>query len=123
MYNILIIDDEDIIKNMMVRVLKNPGRQIFMASDAQEALECIESNKLDLIILDLVLPGISGMDLLKCFKVMSLHTPVIVLTGLGSEEIVVKVRQVGCEQLLTKPVDIKILRDIVSGILKREPLL
>ncbi|MDD4941402.1 MAG: response regulator [Candidatus Omnitrophica bacterium] len=123
MYNLLIIDDEDIIKNMMTRALKSQGRQILMASDAQEALECIESNKLDLIILDLVLPGISGMDLLKSFKAMRLHTPVIVITGLGSEEIIGKVRQIGCEQLLTKPVDIKLLRDIVSGILKGEPRL
>ena len=100
--NILIVDDEREIADLVELYLKNENYTVFKFYTAQEALHCIDTTELDLAILDIMLPGTSGLDI--CQKIREKHTyPIIMLTEKDTEMDQITGLTLGADDYITKP--------------------
>jgi two-component system response regulator VanR len=99
---ILIVDDEQEIADLIELYLKNENYTVFKFYTAEEALDCIGSTELDLAILDIMLPGISGLSI--CQKIRDKYTyPIIMLTALDAETDKITGLTLGADDYITKP--------------------
>jgi DNA-binding NtrC family response regulator len=102
---VLVIDDESRLRDMLVRSATEMGFKAVAARSAEQAMKLLESegNEIDIVLLDLNLPGMDGMELLEQLKRRWPHTQVIVLTGFGSLEAAKKAIRLDVVDFLTKP--------------------
>lgn len=100
---ILVVDDEPVVCNSVRKILSRYGYLVDESYSAQEALERIEQNRYELVILDLIMPKVSGMEVLKTIKERWPDLRVIVITGYGSVSSAVETIRNGAEEYLTKP--------------------
>ncbi len=115
--SILVIDDEAGIRESLEVLLSLEGYAVKMASDGEQGLRTLEMESFDLVLLDLALPGQSGMDLLPQIKERQPETPVIMITAYGTVENVVEAIRAGAENFVQKPWDNeKLLADIRSAV-------
>ena len=117
---ILIVDDEANIRVSLKEILAQEGYHIVTAHNGQTALTCISSQQFDLVLLDLKLPDMSGIDVLTALRKQSLETVAIVLTAHGSLETSVEALRQGAHDYLFKPCQPAELRESVrKGLLSR----
>lgn len=117
--NILIIEDNaDIAKLVMVN-LRSKQMQVDHAADGRQGLEMALSGKYQLIILDLMLPGMDGMDICRMMRSEKIYTPVLMLTAKTTELDRVLGLEVGADDYLTKPFSVPELVARVNAILRR----
>ncbi|MCY6371651.1 response regulator transcription factor [Clostridium ganghwense] len=116
--SILIIEDDDSIRDILLYSLKNEGYTVSEASNGTDGLELVKYNKFDLIILDLMLPDISGFDICKKISI-EYKIPIIMLTA--RNDIVDKVLglELGADDYITKPFDIREVLARVKVSLRR----
>ncbi|MFC6101620.1 response regulator transcription factor [Olivibacter domesticus] len=96
-------DDEHLRKVLQIRLLKD-GYQVIVATDGQDALDKLSSHFPDLVITDIVMPYISGLEVVKFVKANTeRQVPVIVLSALGQEEIVQEAFLLGADDFIVKP--------------------
>ena len=117
MLKILIAEDEEPIANLIKMNLRRAGYQCTWASDGEKAADLMDTEKFDLLLLDVMLPGINGYELMEYAR--SLELPVIFLTALGSTENKVKGLKMGADDYLTKPFEIVELLARVEAVLRR----
>jgi DNA-binding NtrC family response regulator len=120
--HILIVDDEVNIRNALVTLLEKKGYQAQSVGTAEEALEQLEATSIDLVITDLRMPGISGMEFLRRLKTKWPGTEVVVMTAYGSIETAVDAMRCGAYDYLTKPIDRERFRIVVEKALERHIL-
>ena len=101
--SILVVDDAPQTLEVIRRNLKSKGYQVFTASNAQEAIKIIESAPVDLVITDLKMPEVSGIDLIRHIRENYRDTEVMMITGYPSIESAVEAVKTGAEEYLTKP--------------------
>lgn len=118
---ILVVDDEEDIVELLNISLKREGYSVISADNGEKAIALTRSSKPDLIVLDLMLPGIDGLEVCKTLKSNqeSSSIPVIMLTAKGEESDVVTGLEIGAEDYITKPFSPKILVARIRRILKR----
>jgi DNA-binding response OmpR family regulator len=102
---ILVVDDEEIVRYSLVNILKGQGYDVDGAPSAEKALEFFHGKKYHLVLTDLVLEGMGGLELLENVKVVSPKTLVIVITGYGSIKTAVMALRLGVYDYLLKPCD------------------
>ena len=102
---ILVVDDEEIVRYSLVNILRNNGYDVEDVSSAEEALKFIYEKQYHLVLTDLVLEGMGGLELLENIKVISPRTLVIVITGYGSIKTAVTALRLGVYDYLLKPCD------------------
>ncbi len=100
---ILIVDDEESSRELCRLALQAANRELILCPDAEKALEEIHKGDLDLVVTDMVMPGLSGMDLLERLKAERSETPVLLMSGKGSIPTVVKAMRLGAEDFIEKP--------------------
>ncbi|MGC9397756.1 MAG: response regulator [Anaerolineae bacterium] len=113
---VLVVDDEAFVRKSLDTLLSAHEYNVLKASEAKEALQIMESQLIDLVITDLRMPGIDGLTLLKEIKRRSPKTPVVMLTGQGSMEVVIQALRQGVADFMTKPYD----PDDLLNIVRRE---
>src|SRR3974390_255540 len=119
--SILVIDDEAGIRDSLEVLLTLEGYQVKMAVDGEQGLRCLELENFDLILLDLALPGRSGLELLPLIKERQPELPVIMITAYGTVDNVVEAIRAGAENFVQKPWDNeKLLADIRSAIARHK---
>ncbi|WP_319523133.1 sigma-54 dependent transcriptional regulator [uncultured Desulfosarcina sp.] len=104
--SILIVDDEASILQSLSGLLTDEGFEIITASNGYEALKIIDSESPDLVLLDIWMPGIDGIETLKEIKKNHTTLPVIIITGHGNVETAVKATKLGAFDLIEKPLNI-----------------
>ena len=104
--SILIVDDEPSILQSLSGLLSDEGFDVLTASNGYEALKVIDSESPDLVLLDIWMPGIDGIETLKEIKKDNPFIPVIIITGHGTIETAVKATKLGAFDLLEKPLSI-----------------
>lgn len=119
---ILIIDDEENIRKMLARALEAENYQVETALNGEDGLEKLKENDFDLILLDLKLPGMDGIEILEAMRKQDILVPVLIVTGYGSVESAVQVMKLGAIDYLQKPFKPQDIRDQVSSILKRKEI-
>lgn len=117
MLKILIAEDEEPIANLIKMNLRRAGYHCIWAADGETAADYMEKEKPDLVLLDVMLPGINGYELMDYARTLEL--PVIFLTALGSTENKVKGLKMGADDYLTKPFEIVELLARVEAVLRR----
>lgn len=119
--NILVVEDDLDIKELISFNLANEGHQVFEANDGEVGIDKARNNNPDLILLDLMLPGIQGLDVCRIIKSdqETKEIPIIMVTALGQEEDIVKGLETGADDYITKPFSIKVLIARVNAVLKR----
>ena len=119
--NILVVEDDLDIRELMSFNLQNEGHQVFEAKDGEAGIDKAREKLPDLILLDLMLPGIQGLDVCRIIKSdqETRETPIIMVTALGQEEDIVKGLETGADDYITKPFSIKVLIARVNAVLKR----
>lgn len=115
---ILVIDDDLILQQTIADNLQTLGYEVEVASAAVEGLQKAYGAKPDLIILDVMLPGMDGWQTCQRFREMS-NVPIMMLTALGQEDNVVKGLELGADDYLVKPVTLKELGARVKALLRR----
>jgi len=116
---ILVVDDEPAQLRLAEQVLKNNGYQVIPASSGQESLRMIVDQKPDLVLLDVMMPGIDGWQTCSCVRELT-DIPVIMLTGKRtSEDDIVRGLECGADEYLTKPVGNRELLARVRSALRR----
>ena len=119
--NILVVEDDLDIRELISFNLANEGHQVFKANDGEVGIDKARNNNPDLILLDLMLPGIQGLDVCRIIKSdqETKEIPIIMVTALGQEEDIVKGLETGADDYITKPFSIKVLIARVNAVLKR----
>ena len=101
MFKILVAEDEEPISNLIRMNLKRAGYQVTCAFDGEKAADLMMNENFDLVLLDIMLPGIGGYELTEYAR--DLQFPVIFLTALGSTDNKVKGLKMGADDYITKP--------------------
>ncbi|MDD3427886.1 MAG: response regulator [Caldisericia bacterium] len=119
--NILLIEDDKDISELISYNLKKENFNVITAYDGEEALNLIKDNVIDLIILDLMLPSVSGIDLLKYIKrdEKTKNIPVIIETAKGEENDIVLGLELGADDYVTKPFSPKVLVARIKRLIER----
>ena len=117
MIKILIVDDEKPICDLIDLNLSAAGYFCKSVQDGMKAIECIEREKFDLILLDIMLPGVDGFDIMEYIR--PLKIPVIFITARGDVKDRVKGLRLGAEDYLVKPFDVVELLARVEVVLRR----
>lgn len=115
--NILIIDDDEAIRDSCSQVLKKEGYTVKAAKDGKEGLELFKKEFFHVVLLDLKLPGLDGMEILTKIKEEAPATPVIIITGYASIESAVEAMKKGAFEYLSKPFSPEALRVITKKAL------
>ena len=121
-YQILIADDEPSITVGLAELLELEGYETTTVNDGKEALKQIEEKPFDIALLDLVMPGLDGLQILNEINKTGLSTTVIMISGKGSTETTVKAIKSGAYDYLDKPVDPNRLRTIIAKALEHQSL-
>lgn len=119
--NILIVDDEEDILELLRYNLTKEGYQLTCVTSGEEGLKVARSASPDLVVLDLMLPGVDGLDVCKALKNDSKtkHIPVIMLSAKGEEADIVTGLELGADDYLVKPFSPRVLSARVKSVLRR----
>ncbi|HSB72619.1 MAG TPA: sigma-54 dependent transcriptional regulator [Candidatus Methylomirabilis sp.] len=120
---ILVVDNEPSVRMTLTMLLKGRGHPVQEAGDGRSALDFLRSEAVDLVITDLKMPEVSGLDVLRETKVLSPETEVILLTGHGTIESAVEAMRLGAFDYVTKPFEPSELLHRVRNALERHRLL
>ena len=112
---VLVVDDEPAIREVLEMILQEWGYDVRLASDGAEAKEMVESYDPDVVISDIVMPQLSGLDLLRCLKTGNPNRPVILVTAHASIDLAVESMKQGAQDFITKPMDYPKLRAILKA--------
>jgi two-component system, OmpR family, alkaline phosphatase synthesis response regulator PhoP len=118
---ILVVDDEEDLQELLRYDLTQEGFTVICASSGEEAVEKAGTETLDLILLDLMLPGLDGLQVTKLLKAnpRTQNTPIVMLTARGEETDIVKGLELGAEDYITKPFSKKVLVARLKAVLRR----
>ena len=119
---ILVIEDEPANREAIALLLGNAGYQVKTAESGENALELLKKNAFEVILTDLCLPGVSGIDILKKVKEDSPYTNVILITGKGSAESAVEAMKEGAFDYITKPLHFEKLQVLIAKALEKSRL-
>lgn len=118
MYKILIVDDDQNVRYSFKKLLNNPEYEFYEAENGENAVAQVTAVKPHLVILDIEMPGKSGLDVLKDLKDESPFIPVIIITAYGSGDRVIKAMKYGAYDYVEKPFDIPRLKNLIAEALK-----
>ena len=118
MPNVLVVDDDHTVREVVVSYLRAGGHQVYEAGDGESALASMRDARADLVVLDLMLPGIDGLEVCRKLRETS-EVPIIMLTALGEETDRVVGLKLGADDYVTKPFSPRELVLRVDSVLRR----
>ena len=117
MHKVLVIEDDDTVRDVLRSFLLEKGFEATLAQNGETGLDMLRSEKFDLILTDLVMPGITGMDVLKEVLASKISIPVIVMTAFGTVQTAVEAMRLGAFDYLTKPFNLDELIIVIEKAL------
>jgi two-component system phosphate regulon response regulator PhoB len=118
---ILVVDDEEDILELVRFHLTREGYQVSTAASGEQALKSARAESFDLVVLDLMLPGVDGLEVAKALKkdARTQSTPIVMLTARGEDADIVTGLELGADDYLTKPFSPRVLSARVKAVLRR----
>jgi DNA-binding response OmpR family regulator len=107
MASVLLIDDDEITLSLLRGVLQEAGYEVYTTADGPQGLVICRQRKPDLVLLDLGLPSMNGLEVLRRLRAQDSEVKVVVLTGLGTSEALQVASGYGVSEFLVKPVEIE----------------
>ena len=117
---IIVIDDDVIILQAIKTMLTHKGYSVFATTDAQDALDTLEEEEFDLIISDIMMPYVSGIELLSALKKNQNKVPIIIISALDQQEVILTAFEEGAEDFVKKPIQLDELLIRVSKALNKK---
>ena len=115
MLSILVVDDEQSMRDFLKILLQRDGHQVETAPNGDDALECFKNNNFDLVISDIRMPGMSGLDLLNSIKENSPEIPVIMITAFASPDDAVSAMKNGAFDYISKPFNVDEIKSVIKS--------
>ncbi|MFL0557478.1 response regulator [Paenibacillus sp. MB22_1] len=115
---VLIVDDQNGIRILLMEVFSSEGYKTFQAANGKMALEIVRSDSPDLVLLDMKIPGMDGLEILKHIKEVNPEIKVIMMTAYGELDMIKEATDLGALMHFTKPFDIDEMRAAVNLQLK-----
>ena len=109
---VLVIDDDEVVGRSFDRVLSDKGYEVSTAHSGEEALETIENTEFDVVFTDIKMPGMDGLEVTERIKARCPWTPVVVITGYGSQANEVRASVLGANGFVRKPLTPEIIENI-----------
>jgi len=122
MHTILVIDDERSMREFLSIMLGKEGYRAIAIDNGNDALEFISKNKYDLIITDIKMPKMSGIDILRESMALHPNTPVIMITAFASTEVAVEAMKLGAYDYITKPFNVDEIKIIIKNAIEKKSL-
>jgi two-component system alkaline phosphatase synthesis response regulator PhoP len=120
---ILVIDDDDLLLSLVQQILNRAGERVLLANDGLEGLRQFAAHKPDLIILDIMMPGMDGWETCSKIRQLSQHVPIMMLTALGDESHIVRgLSKSGADDYLVKPFSADVLIARIRALIRRATL-
>lgn len=116
---ILLVEDDWKLRRIAGDFLRAKGYQVLEAEDGKKALDIYYEEKIDLAILDIMLPKVDGWEVCREIRIENMELPVIMLTAKGEEEDILKGYELETDEYITKPVSLKVLMAKVRALLRR----
>jgi len=118
--SILIVDDEDVIRDLCAKALR--GYRTLQAPDGEEALRLLAREEVDVVLTDVMMPQMNGLDLLRAIKERTPDQPVIVMTGYADKEVVLKALKADADDFISKPINLLQLKTTIDKVLEKKAL-
>jgi CheY-like chemotaxis protein len=115
--SVLVVDDDPLICDLLVQFLSLRGYRAFGVKDGQDALRMVEDVLPDAIVLDLIMPGMSGIEVLQALREKDYPGGVIIMTGSHNEELLEEAWALGPQEVLVKPIDLECLLTAIQLVL------
>ncbi len=127
MDTILVIDDDDQLRISFCKLLKEEKYAVISAASGEAGIEIVKQNTLDLVVLDMRLPGINGMETFKRIKKIDSKLPVIIITAYGTTQIAIEATKLGAYDYVLKPFDVPEMLNLIeqaieAGYFMRSPV-
>lgn len=118
---ILVVDDDEVNRKLVVATLSRAGYEMVTANDGPEALQCVEQTRFDLVILDVMMPGMDGFEVCSRLRhnPQTAHIPIMMLTALDTVADKIRGLEAGADEYLPKPFSPDILQAHVKAMLRR----
>lgn len=117
-YNILIVDDDEHIGKLFRDVLEGEGLSVDYAHSGNQALGWVKEKRFDLIFMDVVMPGLNGVETLEKIREWDKDVEVVMISGYSVREMLEKARRIGAHSFLAKPVNLPQIMDVVDEVKK-----
>jgi two-component system phosphate regulon response regulator OmpR len=119
---ILIVDDDTRIRDLLKRYLTQEGFSVYLAEDGKALTRVMQRETVDLIVLDLMMPGEDGLSICRRLRAANDHTPIIMLTAKGEDVDRIVGLEVGADDYLSKPFNPRELLARIQAVLRRRPI-
>ncbi|GAW93789.1 response regulator [Calderihabitans maritimus] len=116
---ILVVDDQPGVRQLINEALKSDGYLVHTAANGKQALREIKENTPAVVLLDLKMPGMNGLELLQEIKKSGYQGAIITMTAYGELDLLTKAQKLGVDHHLTKPFDINDLRGLVRKVIEQ----
>ncbi len=116
---ILITDDRAGIRSLLKEVLQESGYEVLTAAGGQEGIKIVQENTIDIVLLDMKMPGMDGLETLRLIKKAQPNVKVIIMTAYEDMEIIKEVQKRGASCYISKPFDIEELLSTIKRLLKK----
>jgi two-component system response regulator (stage 0 sporulation protein F) len=116
--NVLVVDDDPEVREMLSEVISRKGFKVVSVGSGEEALEELEKQHFDLIFLDLVMPGMTGVDALSAIKEKDKKAVVVIVTGYGDDPIALDAMSLGPLFLIRKPFRVNDIVEVLNAVVR-----
>jgi len=118
--SILVVDDEDVIRDLCAKALR--GYHVLQAPSGEEALRILAREEVDVVLTDVMMPQMNGLDLLRAIKEKTPDQAVIVMTGYADKEVVLKALKADADDFISKPINLLQLKTTIDKVLEKNAL-
>ena len=117
--NILLLEDDTILNELIEEYLEELGHKVISAYDGYEALDLLKEHNIDILLLDVGVPNLNGFEFLEYIKDIGINIPAIYITSLNSAKDIEKAFNIGCDDYIKKPFELKELEVRINHLAKR----
>ena len=117
--SVLVVDDDEKIQEILREIISEQGYRVVTVGTGEEALKQVEKQHFDLVLLDLVLPELDGVEVLKAMKAKDEKTVIVVITGYGDDPIALEAISLCPLLLVRKPLRIKDIVEVLNMVMKK----
>ena len=115
---IYVVDDDVSVCDMLQDVVKSKGHSVVAVNSGEKAVEVLDKQKVSLVFLDLILPGLSGAEVLRHLKAIKSHAIVAIVSGHGESPVATEAMSLGPTFFVRKPFEVSAIRDILDLTVK-----
>ena len=120
---VLVVDDERDVLNVFSEMLKLIGFKVYAVDNTADALNIMNDSKFDLIITDLIMPDINGLDFIKQLRKRGINTPVVITSGLNPKKAMINLDEYGISEYIVKPFTINDIKQKLSKFMQIQPVI